>query len=96
MFEDFFNVIQLVSFVWSVEAVINFLQRLLETQYVSSFPSHIVIAVERISDVNVILYLALRSDFGLVLKDKSIVEAKVFNELRNIGILIQVSHTINK
>lgn len=96
MFEDFFNVIQLVSFVWSVEAVINFLQRLLETQYVSSFPSHIVIAVERIGDVNVILDLALRSDFGLVLKDKRVVEAKVFNELRNIGILIQVSHTINK
>lgn len=96
MLEDFFNVIQLVSFVWSVEAVINFLQRLLETQYVSSFPSHIVIAVERIGDVNVILYLALRSDFGLVLKDKRVVEAKVFNELRNIGILIQVSHTINK
>lgn len=96
MLEDFFNVIQLVSFVWSVEAVINFLQRLLETQYVSSFPSHIVIAVERIGDVNVILDLALRSDFGLVLKDKRVVEAKVFNELRNIGILIQVSHTINK
>ena len=96
MFEDFFNVIQLASFVWSVEAVINFLQRLLETQYVSSFPSHIVIAVEWISDVNVVLDLALRSDLSLILKDKSIVEAKVFNELRNIGILIQVSHTINK
>lgn len=96
MFEDFFNVIQLASFVWSVEAVINFLQRLLETQYVSSFPSHIVIAVEWISDVNVVLDLALRSDLSLILKDKSIVEAKVFNELRNEGILIQVSHTINK